>query len=248
MLFTFKKLISAFIMPLPIGLFLLLIAFIFLMKNSYTRGKIFLFISLLWFVSFSSQPIANALLKPLEDSHKALLEVPDVKYILVLGSGHNTNESLSIISQLREVAINRLNEGLRLHKLIDNSKIIVSGYKGFDKNHHSQMSKRFLLELGVNKNSIITMDKPLDTRMEANEALKIIGKEKFILVTSASHMKRSMLIFKKLGLNPIPAPTYYLSFEVGDYNMLFAAFNLYKSKVAFHEYMGLLWGKIRGFI
>jgi len=248
MLFTLKKLISAFLMPVPIGLLLLIIAFIFFMRNSNSKGKLFLFIGLAWFIAFSSQPIANALIKPLENSHKALLEVPKVKYILVLGSSHNTNENLSITSQLRPVAVNRLSEGKRIYNLLEDSKIIVSGYSGFDKNKHALMAKRFLEETGVKEDSIISMTKPVDTKMEAIEAKKIIGNEKFILVTSASHMKRSMLIFKKQGLNPIAAPTYHLGFTSFSYKELFSSFNLYKSTLAFHEYLGLAWGKIRGFI
>ena len=34
----------------------------------------------------------------------------------------------------------------------------------------------------------------------------MIGREKFILVTSAAHMPRSMALFRKRGLQPIPAP------------------------------------------
>jgi len=248
MVFTFKKIISAFLMPVPIGLFLLLIAFIFLMKSSYTKAKVFSFLALFWFAAFTFQPVANALIKPLEDSHKALLEVPNVKYILVLGSGHNTNENLSITSQLRAVAVNRLSEGKRLHNKIANSKMIVSGYSGFDKNKHALMAKRFLEQTGVKEENILTMTKPVDTRMEAKEAKKIIGNEQFILVTSASHMKRSMLIFQKEGLNPIAAPTYHLGFTSHSYKALFSSFNLYKSKIAFHEYLGIAWGKLRGFI
>jgi len=32
---------------------------------------------------------------------------------------------------------------------------------------------------------------------------------KFILITSASHMARSMALFQSKGMNPIPAPTGY---------------------------------------
>jgi len=43
-MFLFKKIVSAFLLPLPIGFFLLLIAFYFLMRNSYKKAKVFLFL------------------------------------------------------------------------------------------------------------------------------------------------------------------------------------------------------------
>ena len=245
-MFLLKKLISAFLLPVPIGLFLLFLAFYFLMRSSYTKAKVFLFLGLCWFVLLSFQPISNAIINPLENSHKALLEIPKVEYVLVLGSGHNTDEKLSITSQLRPVAIVRLNEGIRIYKELEDGKLIVSGYKGFDKNHHSFMSKTLAVKLGINEKNIIEMDKPRDTKQEAIEAKKIIGDKPFVLVTSASHMKRSILLFKKLGLNPIAAPTYHLGHKSKNYSSIFASENLYKAKVAFHEYLGLTWSYIRG--
>lgn len=247
-MFLFKKIVSAFLLPVPIGLFLLLLAFYYLLTNSYTKSKVFLSLGFLWFVLLSFQPISNAIINPLENSHKALLDIPKVEYVLVLGSGHTTNENLSITSQLKEVAIVRINEGLRIYKNLEDAKIIFSGYKGFDKNYHSLMASKLAISLGVNKEKIIKLDKPIDTREEAIEMRKIVGEKPFILVTSASHMKRSILLFKKLGLNPIAAPTYHLGYESKSYNTIFSSENLYKVKVAFHEYLGLTWSYIRGYI
>ena len=115
-MFFLKKIISAFVLPIPIGLFLLLISFIYLMFNSYKKAKIFLFLGLSWFLFFSFQPISNTLLAPLENIHKALLETPKVNYILVLGSGHKSDKNLSITSQVKMVGINRLVEGIRHYK------------------------------------------------------------------------------------------------------------------------------------
>lgn len=251
-MFVFKKIISAFLLPIPIGVFLLFLALYFLLINSYTKAKIFLTLGFLWFVLLSFQPISNAIINPLENSHKALLDIPKVEYVLVLGSGHNTNENLSITSQVSSVANVRINEGIRIFKTIEqkdeNAKIIFSGYKGFDKNYHSFMASQLALSLGVNKDKIIELEKPADTRQEAIEMKKIVREKAFILVTSASHMKRSILLFKKQGLNPIAAPTYHLADESKSYSSIFSSENLYKVKVAFHEYLGLLWSYIRGYI
>ena len=87
-MFLLKKIIAAFLMPVPIGLFLLLLALVFLLKNSYKKAKIFLFLSFLWFALISNQTISNMIISPLENAHQALKDTPkDIEYILVLGNG-----------------------------------------------------------------------------------------------------------------------------------------------------------------
>ena len=235
-------------MPLPIGLFLFIIGLLYLFSNSYKKAKFFLSLAFLWIILLSFQPISNAIIKPLENSHKALLNPPIVSYILVLGSGHNFDETLSITSQVSMTGINRLNEGIKLYNQIPNSKLIVSGYGAEEKKSHAYMQEKLAISLGVKSEDIIRFDTPKDTRLEAIQTKKLLGNEKFILVTSASHMKRSILLFKKLGLNPIAAPTNHLGYSSENFKAYFSSFNLYKTKVAFHEYLGLIWAYIRGII
>lgn len=244
-MFTLKKIISAFLLPIPIGIFLLFMAFIYLMFNSYKKAKIFLFLGLSWFVLLSFQPISNAILAPLENSHKALIETPKVNYILVLGSGHKSDENLSITSQIKMVAINRLVEGIRHYKNLENAKLIVSGYSFSDKNSHAFMQEKLAISLGVNPNDIIRLDSPRDTKEEAIEAKKIVGNNELILVTSASHMKRSVLLFEKEGLNVIASPTNHLAYKDDSYSAYFSAKNIRKVEMAIHEYLGLLYSFLR---
>ena len=235
-------------MPLPISLLLFIIGLLYLFSNSYRKAKIFLSLAFLWIILLSFQPISNAIIQPLENSHPSLLKPPLVSHILVLGSGHKVDESLSITSQVKSTAINRLNEGIKLYKQIPNSKLIVSGYGGKEDKSHALMQEKLALALGVKKEDIIRFDKPKDTKQEAMETKKLLFNKKFILVTSASHMKRSILLFKKEGLNPIAAPTNHLGYSSSNYKAYFSSFNLYKTRVAFHEYLGLAWGYIRGII
>ena len=245
-MFLFKKIISAFLLPIPLGIFLLLIAFIYLISNSYRKAKIFLFLGISWFVLLSFQPISNAILKPLENAHSALIETPSVEYILVLGSGHKSDDDLSITSQVKMVGINRLIEGIRHYKSLKNVKLIVSGYGGFDEKSHASMQERLAISLGVKEEDIIRLDTPKDTKEEAIEVKKILGEKQFILVTSASHMKRSVLLFKKEGLNIIASPSNHLAYSEESFSGYFSAKNLRKCEVAIHEYLGLIYSSLRG--
>ena len=244
-MFIFKKIVSAFLLPIPIGLFLLFLSFIYLMFNSYKKAKIFLFLGLSWFLIFSFQPFSNALLYPLENSHPALLQTPKVNYILVLGSGHKTNESLSITSQVKMVGINRLVEGIKHYRNLENAKLILSGYGSNDENSHAFMQERLAISLGVKQEDIIRLDTTKDTKEEAVEAKKIVGNEALILVTSASHMKRSVLLFEKEGLNVIASPTNHLAYEDDSYSAYFSGKNIRNSETAIHEYLGLAYSWLR---
>ena len=244
-MFLFKKIVSAFLLPIPIGLFLLLLSFLYLMFNSYKKAKIFLALTFLWFFLFSFQPFANALLSPLENTYKDLLKTPKVEYILVLGSEHRSDDDLSITSQVKGIAINRLVEGIRHYKNLENVKLIVSGYGGFDKNSHAFMQERLAISLGVNPSDIIRLDSPKDTKEEAVETKKILADKPFILVTSAFHMKRSALLFQKEGLNIIPSPTSHLAYEATSLSSYFEAFNIRKCEMAIHEYLGLMYSWLR---
>ena len=244
-MFIFKKIVSAFLLPIPIGLFLLLISFLYLIFNSYKKAKIFLALTFLWFFLFSFQPFANALLSPLENTYKDLLKTPKVEYILVLGSEHRSDDDLSITSQVKGIAINRLVEGIRHYKNLENVKLIVSGYGGFDKNSHAFMQERLAISLGVNPSDIIRLDSPKDTKEEAVETKKILADKPFILVTSAFHMKRSALLFQKEGLNIIPSPTSHLAYEATSLSSYIEASNIRKSEMAIHEYLGLIYSYLR---
>ena len=239
-----------FLMPLPIGIFFIVLAFIFLYRNKVTKAKITLILGFAWLFIFSYAPLANTLLYTIESKYPTLHQTPKgVKYIYVLGSGHTTDVSLPITSQVRPTAMVRLNEGIRFyHQLNEEATIIVSGYSGlYDPTTHAVMQEKLALALGVKKEHIILRPKPRDTQEEAKAAKALIGDQAFILVTSASHMTRSMIFFQNEGLEPIPAPTNHLaSMKHLNYTDLFSSHELEKSTIAFHEVLGMLWQKIKG--
>lgn len=229
-MFTIKKIISVFLMPLSIGLFLALIGLYFLYTKSYKKAKIFLTISFLWIVTISYQPFPNMLLEPLETKYEKLENIPeDVEFILLLGGDRKA----------------RVYEVLRLYNMKKDMKIISSGYEAGKKIPEAIRNKNFLIELGVPKESILTQSKPKDTKEEALYTKKIVNDKKFILVTSASHMDRAIKLFKKEGLNPIPAPTNFL-YKNYSYDAIPNGASIQKTEMALHEYIGKLWYKLKG--
>ena len=229
--FILKKVISSAIMPLSFGLILALIGLIFLYKNNLKKAKTYLTISFIWIVAISYVPISNFLIAPLETTYKKLDIVPkDVNYILLLGGDME----------------NRAWELLRLHHKLPNAKIITSGYEGRGNIPEAIKTANILYNIGIQKSSIIIHDKPKDTKEEAIKIKQLLKDEKFILITSSYHMPRAIALFKKEGLHPIPAPT---DFKIKDRDKVLSVpngNNIKKSEIAIHEYIGLIWAKLRG--
>lgn len=248
--FILKKAVSLFLMPLSLGVLLIILSLILININKVRKAKIVLSLSIIWLFLFSYAPFANKLLNMIESNYPTLHAAPkDIKYIYVLGGGHHTDESLPITSQVVETSVVRLNEGIRLYQQLDrNAKIIVSGYHGlYDTTEHAVMQQRLAISLGVNKEDIILHLGTRDTQEEAQAGKELLSDKPFILVTSASHMTRAVKFFKNEGLNPIPAPTNHLaSTKHPNYTDILSSHALEKSRIVFHEVLGLIWQKLKG--
>lgn len=237
-------------MPFPIGMLLLLVGLIYLYRNRLTQAKVLLTLSIIWLSLISYSPLVNTVLYKYESAYPTLHTAPkNIQYIYVLGNGQHTDDAHPITSQVNEISSVRLNEAIRLYRQLgEEATIIVSGYAGlFDPTPGAIMQEKLALALGVKKEKLHIEPKPRDTQEEAKAAKAYIGDAPFILVTSASHMKRAVIFFQQEGLTPIPAPTNHLAdIKHPDYTDFFSPFALEKSKVVWHEILGLIWQKIKG--
>jgi uncharacterized SAM-binding protein YcdF (DUF218 family) len=104
--------------------------------------------------------------------------------------------------------------------------------------------------LKIDRNDIILETSSQDTKDEALKIKKVVGSDRFVMVTSASHMPRAMALFQKQGMNPIPAPTdfWVKTSQQGIHPGSFypRADGLRKMERVMHEYLGLVWAKLRG--
>ena len=228
--FILKKIVSLFIMPLPIFVLIGLLGLIFLYKNNIKKAKIFLSVSLMGIIIISSKPFASELLLPLESQYQSLKVIPnDVKHILLLGGDRH----------------NRAWEALRLYNLIPNSKIITSGYSFKGNTPEAVLTAKLLIASGVKKEDIVIHSIPKDTLEEALYVKKVLKDKKFILITSAYHMPRSIATFNSVGLYPIASATNYLIKPKEGGLKFISGNNLLQTERAWHEYIGLLWNKIK---
>ena len=254
MTFFLKKLISAFLLPLPFGLLLILLGLLCVIFGAAKRLRIFcIFIGFLCIFLFSTNPVSNALLDKLQSQYAPLTVIPtQVDKVVVLGGGAGVNKNYPANITLGSASLSRLVEGIRLfhevYKHHANARLILSGGRVYRAAFSAGKMQNTAVMLGVARNRIILENGSLDTHDEARYLQKILGNKPFILVTSAYHMPRAMAFFEELNMHPIAAPTQL----TGAHSMSIHAYipntiNLMNSDTAIHEYLGMVWGRMRGY-
>ena len=260
-MFIVKKIVALFFYPVSLCLGILILGLVFLWATRRPRlGKVLVTLGTVLLLLLSLPGIAAQFLTPLERRYPALLHPEKIAWegqksgtsptwIVVLGGGHRSDPSLPANSQISTAALGRVVEGVRLYKSIPGSKLWLSGGVVFDPVPEAAVMARIAELLGVKPQDIVLESDSRDTADQAEMIAKRIGKERFILVTSAAHMPRSLALFKKQGLEPIPAPTDFLVREGPgpDPGRFFPhASSLSGVEKAWHEYLGLAWAWLGG--
>lgn len=248
-LFFLKKLIGAMLAPLPL-FFVIFIFGVLLMRTAFSKaGKGLITVSVFWLFLSAWPPFAKWIMEPLENAYPKY-QNQKVDTVVVLGGWHQSDERVPVTSVLSGFSTSRLLEGIRIAQLNPGSTLYLSGYTGFtDEISNAEAMKSLAMVLGVDETVIHTEGRPLDTYEEAIYIKKFVQQKPFVLVTSASHMRRAMALMQGQGLNPIAAPTNYLAKDNGKRSF----FSYWPSSgamrttyVAIHEWVGYLWSRLRG--
>jgi uncharacterized SAM-binding protein YcdF (DUF218 family) len=214
----------------------------------FRRGSRFALVSaVVIYVIFATGPISFWLLGRLEYTHPYLKDISlakDAKYVVVLAAYADNDQNLPLSSRVNSSAAFRLMEAQRIQRQIPGARILISG-----SSRVTNVMKDVLVSLGMNEANILIDNNALNTSQSAENIKGLAGDEEVILVTSAGHMPRSMMAFRKAGVEPIPAPTDYLTFKhYMAISYLPSPLHMRNSDLAVHEYIGILWYKIKGYI
>jgi uncharacterized SAM-binding protein YcdF (DUF218 family) len=249
-MFLFKKIAAPFLFPLSICAGLLLIGVILLwFSRKQSLGKLFVTTGTLMLLVLSYDPVPTWMLRSLESRFApAELPPPAAKWIVVLGGGHVSDDRLPATSQLSPGSMMRLVEGIRLSRLLPDAKVVLSGGSPFGKTADAVVMANAASILGVPKDRIVLETKSRDTEEQAILLRPLLRDEPFLLITSASHMPRSMMVFRNAGLKPMSAPT---DFSVKRSNRVIhpglffpSCASVSKAERATYEYLGMGWAKI----
>mgnify|MGYP001413980902 CR=1 FL=1 len=252
--FLLKKLVAPLFLPVPLCVLLLTAGLLLLWFSRRQRmGKVLVTAAAVLLLLLSNTSISEALLKPLETRYPPLLTVSSLPatptYIVVLGGGSSPNPALPPTSQLGGVTLSRLVEAVRLHRQLPASRLIVSGGTLVNAAPEAVTMAAAAIALGVPPEDILKESRSRDTEDEARLIAPMVGAAPLLLVTSAAHMPRAMVLFRHFGMHPTAAPTDYwaaraVGAEPGEFFP--RAGGLLRTESAFHEYLGAVWAMLHG--
>ncbi len=260
-MFLFKKVVESLLLPVPLCLGLLFIGLGLLwFTRSQGSGKILVSTGagLLLILSYTAVP--DKALRPLELKYPPVADLPAGSggakegaggYIVVLGGGVSNDPTLPLTSQIGADSLCRLLEGVRLYRAGPGRKLILSGGTVLSPVSVAQVMSRVAVLMGVDPGDILQESLSRDTEEEARLIKPMVGRERFFLVTAATHMDRAIALFRGQGLDPVAAPVGRPARRTDPWSpdSLFPnTYSLHLTDIAVHEYLGLAWARLRGVI
>ena len=245
MFFTLSKIFSCFFYPVGFSILLLVVSFFFFRKRP--RASRVLSVSavlLLWICS--TEWFSSYLIAPLVEKIDAVVVLSGMADLKLSGQG----------SVELEAGSDRIIEAILLARRFPDSLLIISGGSGnllHQETSEAALLSRYLVpQLGIPIERIMvdaTSRNTTENAVNTREILNRNGIERFVLITSAFHMQRSMACFHKVGLDPIPWPVAFKSPKnnLDVFSLIPGTGSLVRTDAAIHEYIGLLVYKIMGY-
>ena len=253
MFFILSKLFNFIISPFNWLLIFILLTFIF--KNPVKKKKLII-LTVIWFLIFSNPYII----------HKLTINWQVPKKVFVAGEQYPVGIVLSgfVGFEFKSkqgyygAASDRFIQALRLYQQKQIKKILIAGGSGsLDKTRQqfkeADFVKEQLQEMGIPAEDILCDNQSRNTYENAINSKKLLDslqiKGPYLLITSAMHMKRSVQVFHKAGIDIIAYPCNYNAI---DNPQLFseAIIPSYKSFESWDNYLkevvGLLVYKLTG--
>ena len=133
--------------------------------------------------------------------------------IIMLGGGAMPDSpDVAGVGALCASPANRLLTAVRLQRKLGVPILLSGGQVYEDTGAEAKIARRILIDLGVPESKILVETRSINTTQNARysaEILRAQGLTQPILVTSAFHMKRAVLNFKKQGIDVVPYPADY---------------------------------------
>jgi uncharacterized SAM-binding protein YcdF (DUF218 family) len=244
-MFLIAKLIGAFLLPPGVFILLLALGLVLLrLRKRKAAAALFLAVAALLYL-ISIEPVKDALILPLENRFSPLngVKTPEADMIVILGGGIiDGSPEAAGRATLSPAALKRVFYGALLQKRCGLPVLAAGGSPPKSSETEARVAARTLRELGVPGQMIFEEAASRNTWENAAAVQREFSPGKVILVTSAYHMPRSVLAFRKQGIDCLPAPTDYRS-RRGGYTLLSFLPNLWEladAQRALKEYAGLL--------
>lgn len=257
MFFFFSKIFWLFVQPVSLAVLFGLIglALSFGRWRWLSRTALLLAVGLIFASAFTT--LGHILIRPLESAFAPPVAAPAaVAGIIVLGGGMDAEVNEVRGGYELNQAGDRFVEALRLAAMYPAAKIVVTGGLGNIEQSgepEAVAGGRFFLDMGIAQDRLVQESASRNTEENAQLTKALVDPkpgETWLLVTSASHMPRSMGLFRKANFDVVPWPVDYRGAGVETFGLTLhqPAENLALTTLAIREWIGLaayyLTGKI----
>ena len=211
-------------------------------------GRAVAVLAVLLLIAAATPPLGDLLIAPLEDRFPP--PSPDMAPpdgVIILGGAVNGQASQARGQTIFDEG-ERMTAAVLLAQRNPKTRIIFTGGNGLlaiGASTEAPEAKRFLTEFGVDPARITLERKSLNTDENARFTAELLHPERaqrWLLVTSAYHMPRSMGLFENAGFNVIAYPVAYRTMGAGVHHQwdFDPARNLRTFELAMHEWIGLV--------
>jgi uncharacterized SAM-binding protein YcdF (DUF218 family) len=251
-----SKIIPLFVYPVGLLSCALLAAAVLLIAGRFRAARILVIAAVVLVFAAGNSWTAYTLIRSLENDHRPrpLHAIPEADVIVVLGGGLGLPHPPRLYPRLSSGS-DRLLHALRLYRAGKAPRILLTGGNVFPQpglESESYYARELLALWGVPESAVIIEPESRNTLQNAENSSLILedrGWNDAILVTSATHMHRSVLAFRQAGIEVIPAPTDFIAVDASApevLNWIPSAGALSGTTHALHEYLGRLWYGVRG--
>lgn len=242
----------------PGGLIVAALTGLLFWRRGWGRALIAFSLGSLWLLA--TEPVRDALISPLENRYAALDlhaltgsgAASDRRAIVLLGGGvyarapeYQGRDALAADALMRTIYAADLARRTGLPVYATGGAVLSAGSEP-----EGSVMQRWLVRLGVSGSRIHSETAARNTWENAanlKERLQSAGVEEIILVTTARHMPRSVWVFESGGFRVMPAPCAYVAgrspYDIRSYLPHWHV--LAGSSDALHEYLGMLWYRLR---
>tara|TARA_Y100000741_G_C18209699_1_gene541211 strand:+ start:84 stop:857 length:774 start_codon:yes stop_codon:yes gene_type:complete len=250
--FYASKILAPFINPINFLFLTLIILFVFF---SLFKKKNFYYLFIINLIALSLIaffPIGKIGLKYLESDYIDQKPLDNIKNIIVLSGSVDLNSTIFTNKLNVNASSERLISSVKLANKYKSSKIFYLGGDGnlIKKNlSEIDVAKKFYRDVNFDLNKVIFLDNSRNTIENFKKLVKFdLIDNQSILITSAFHMKRSIMISKKLDLDLIPYAVDFRSISkislINTYQNFNIASNFNDFNLFFREILGIIVFKI----
>ena len=242
------NLIALALLP-PLSLVILLVAGLVLRRRRPRLATSLIVLATAALYVLSTPWVGGLLRKTLEIStpvSPAQLQTADA--IVVLGGGRRLHAAEYGGDTLNSISLERLRYAVLLHRASGLPLLVTGGKPGGGTLPEGRIMQRILQnEYGVRPRwvesaALTTWD---NARLSA-ALLRKQGVRRIVLVTHAWHLRRAVPLFEAQGLSVIPAGIQFSSTRIDSIaDLLPTPAGLRDSTFALHEWLGILWYKLR---